>query len=168
MNIIGLLKPSVLKICITIAVVFSIFLILFLFSGTHPFMVRMESASMLPAINMGDMLFIQAVNADELKIGDIIMYYPEREGGIQSTAILHRIVEINQDGSFQTQGDANPAQLYFEKRIEHDRIHGKVISSIPFIGYLPFFWWILILIIYLVSCVVFRNKQKIGNIQTKQ
>ena len=51
------------------------------------------------------------------------------------TPIVHRIIEINSDGTFQTKGDANNGQLSFEKSIHPEQIHGKEIAIVPYLGW---------------------------------
>lgn len=93
--------------------------------------VAVQSGSMEPTFYKGDLLVLQGIDPNELKVGDIIVFsYP---GG--STPVVHRIIKINPDGTFQTKGDNNIAQLPFEKRIEPDQIHGKIILIIPFLGW---------------------------------
>jgi len=93
--------------------------------------VAVESNSMAPTFYKGDILILHGIPAEDLKIGDIIVFSPP--GG--KTPVVHRIVDINPDGSFQTKGDANPGQLSFEKHIEASQIHGKSILIIPYIGW---------------------------------
>jgi signal peptidase I len=80
------------------------------------------------------------------KIGDIIIFKP----GVESTAprpIIHRIVKINEDKTFQTKGDHNQEQLTSlnnpyktdETNIKQEQIIGKAIIKIPLLGY-PKIW----------------------------
>ena len=80
------------------------------------------------------------------KIGDIIIFAPNSD----STAprpIIHRIIKINDDGSFQTKGDHNGQQLTSsnntpkvdETHISKNQIIGKAIIKIPFLGW-PKIW----------------------------
>jgi len=94
--------------------------------------VAVESNSMMPAFYRGDILILNGVNASSLKVGDIIVYSPEG----QSVPIVHRIISINPDGSFQTKGDANAGQLAFEKHIDPSEIRGVVIGIIPYVGWI--------------------------------
>ena len=98
--------------------------------------VAVESNSMVPTFYQGDILIIQGVKnpdfyKDVLKIGDVIVFSVEG----RDVPIVHRIKEINQDGSFQTQGDASTGQHPFEKSILPSQIHGKVIAIIPYLGW---------------------------------
>ncbi|MBM3304186.1 MAG: signal peptidase I [Candidatus Aenigmarchaeota archaeon] len=94
--------------------------------------VAVESNSMVPTFSRGDILFLVGKNTSELKVWDIIVYSPEG----QSVPIVHRIIAMNPDGTFQTKGDANAGQLAFEKRVEPAEIRGVVIFIIPFVGWI--------------------------------
>lgn len=93
--------------------------------------VAVESNSMVPTFQKGDILILQGVPAGELAIGDIIVFSPRA----QAIPVVHRIVAENPDGTFQTKGDANPTQLAFEKSIAPDQVHGKVILILPYLGW---------------------------------
>ncbi len=94
--------------------------------------VAVESNSMVPAFSRGDILFLAGKNASELKVGDIIVYSPEG----QSVPIVHRIISVNPDGSFQTKGDANAGQLAFEKHVAPSEINGVVVFIVPYAGWI--------------------------------
>ncbi len=94
--------------------------------------VAVESNSMVPEFYKGDMLVLQGAPQEQLSVGDVIVFDPPSGG----TPVVHRIVEINSDGTFQTKGDANNGQLYYEKSIEYSQVHGRVIVVIPYIGWI--------------------------------
>lgn len=94
--------------------------------------VAVESYSMVPSFSKGDMLVLMGAPQEQLGVGDIIVF-DQPNGG---TPIVHRIVDINPDGSFQTQGDANSGQLPYEKHILYDQIHGKAVMIIPYMGWI--------------------------------
>jgi signal peptidase len=94
--------------------------------------VAVESYSMVPTFTKGDILVLQGTPVQNLKVGDIIVFSPS----LQQTPVVHRIVEINTDGTFQTRGDANNGQLPFEKSISASQVHGKAILIIPYLGWL--------------------------------
>lgn len=94
-------------------------------------MVAVESNSMVPTFNKGDILILQGVPPSELGIGEVIVFtIPGRD-----TPVVHRVIAKNPDGTFQTRGDANSGQLPFEKSIEPSQIHGKSIATIPYLGW---------------------------------
>lgn len=121
--------------------------------------VAVESNSMIPTFYKGDMLVLQGVPMEELKVGDIIVFSSMERG----TPVVHRIVDINPDGSFQTKGDANPRQLAFEKHIEPSQIHGKQIFIIPYVGWvkigimeyvIPNIGWVILIAIIAYAVVI--------------
>lgn len=89
----------IIFLCASLCVVFAI-------SGTLPSFVGIESDSMSPNLNAGDMVFIveqnrlgslmtaqEAETAEEMKFGgygDIIVYNPN--GNVRATPMMHRIV----------------------------------------------------------------------------
>jgi len=78
---------------------------------------------------VGDMPIVQGT--DEYKVGDIIVYSVAG----QSFPTIHRIIKINEDGTYQTKGDNNSNQLPYEFSVSKEQIHGKVIFIIPKLGY---------------------------------
>jgi hypothetical protein len=81
--------------------------------------------------NKGDVLVIQGQPISELSAGDIIVYsVPQR-----SDPIIHRIVGTSEE-YISTKGDANPGQIGFEKTIPSERIHGKAILLLPYLGWI--------------------------------
>ena len=103
-----------------------------LISGYFPlFVLGVGSASMEPAINVGDAIVAKKVNSiDDLKKDDIVVYNNEKK------AIVHRIVEFEKkDGTtiIHTKGDNNNSTDSIE--LEIDDIRGKVLFRIPYIAY---------------------------------
>ena len=74
----------------------------------------------------GDVLVVDGVERDKLKIGDVIVY--DISG--QSTPIVHRIVKFEGD-QIITKGDHNPS--FDPWRLT--KIHGKAVLVIPFLGW---------------------------------
>lgn len=68
--------------------------------GTPYPIAAITSGSMWPALNEGDLVFIQGVERDALKVGDIIVW--RNPQGFT----IHRIVKLN-DATLVTKGDAN-------------------------------------------------------------
>lgn len=81
---------------------------------------------------IGDMPVVRG--SDSYEVGDVIVY----EAG-QPAPIIHRIVKINEDGTYQTKGDHNAGQNPYEYSVKKEQIHGKVIFIIPKLGYFKVF-----------------------------
>lgn len=122
---------TIIYIVLGIALAFGINLGMGLALGTDMPVVAVESNSMVPTFYKGDLLILQGLPAENLEEGNVIVFFPEN----RPTAIVHRIIAINGDGTFQTKGDANSEQLPFEKRILPETIHGKSILIIPYLGW---------------------------------
>lgn len=56
---------------------------------------------MAPTIETGDLTFIS--RPDQIEVGDIAVFR------VNGSIVTHRIVDIEDDGSYVTQGDANPS-----------------------------------------------------------
>lgn len=84
------------------------------------------SGSMEPTLSKGDLVIVRQESAYEK--GNIITFI---QAGDQRTT-THRIVEV-EDGRFVTQGDANNL---VDESIVAEQIFGKVVLTLPLIGYL--------------------------------
>lgn len=96
------------------------------------------SGSMLPSIQIKDIVVTKKVAEEELEIGDIITFIsPDpRFGGI---SVTHRIIDKYYDESsgsysYRTQGDNN--NVADSALVPNNNILGKVILKIPKLGYL--------------------------------
>lgn len=78
-------------------------------------------------IETGDMIFARTVDISTLKVGDIITFM---ENG--KTTITHRIIGINEDGTFKTKGDANNTEDRLP--VEPKNVIGKFMFRIPKLG----------------------------------
>ncbi|MBU5682449.1 MAG: hypothetical protein QXV63_00990 [Candidatus Aenigmatarchaeota archaeon] len=80
----------------------------------------------------GDVLVV--IKYDNYNIGDVVVF----RNKCHNIPISHRIIAINEDGTFQTKGDNNFGQnispCYDERKISKDDIYGKVVLVIPKIG----------------------------------
>jgi signal peptidase I len=74
----------------------------------------------------GDVLVVDGVSREDLKIGDVIVY--DISG--QSTPIVHRIVKFEGD-QIITKGDHNPSFDPWKLT----KIHGKAVLVVPFLGW---------------------------------
>lgn len=96
--------------------------------GYQPYAVL--SNSMSPQFETGDMVIIDQVNPDTIKLDDVIAFHQEGK------VITHRVTDIyTQDGnvSFATKGDNN--NVVDEEAVTADQVIGKQVFQLPKIGY---------------------------------
>jgi signal peptidase I len=99
------------------------------------------STSMLPTLNVGDVIIVQGVPATQINAnyttGDIVVY---RNPYDPDERIVHRAIKIESevDGYWiTTHGDNNPRDSY--ERFHESYLVGKVIARIPYVGNFPLF-----------------------------
>ncbi len=115
-----------------ISVIILILIIVFLFvSGQNLFSYKpyiIQSGSMEPSIMTGDVVLVKKQNTYSLN--DVVTF---KNNNRVST---HRIIEENND-LFVTKGDAN--QIKDSEEIKSNQIFGKVVMTLPKLGYIVSF-----------------------------
>ena len=118
------------------------------------------SPSMVPSINVLDVVVTMRVNnPEDLKKGDIITFNSTdyRYSGV---LVTHRIVDIEKTSSgeylFTTKGDNNNTPD--SSRISFNEIYGRVLFRIPKIGYIQYYLssilgWVAIIIVPAVMII---------------
>ncbi|MCJ7817989.1 MAG: signal peptidase I [Candidatus Thorarchaeota archaeon] len=104
--------------------------------GTSNPLVVVESESMLPTLEVGHLLVLQARAPEQIQVGDIIVF----DASYHTKPIVHRIVEIqNVTGELHyfTQGDNNNLRDPMYRTYED--IIGVVVLAIPYIGHVTLF-----------------------------
>ena len=100
-------------------------------------MAAITSGSMWPALKISDLVFIQGVNKEDIKAGDIIVY----RNKISSAFTIHRVVRIETD-SITTKGDGNFKE---DPPIDYEDVIGKTLTfkekpvRIPYLGSITVF-----------------------------
>jgi len=130
-----------------------------------------ESESMVPTLNIGDIIVIQGVDADDIHAasktanppGDIIVFY-QPWGGVrrvywfftEPVLIVHRAVGRTPNGVFTTQGDNNWGPDPWT--VKEENIVGRVVFRIPLLGHISLFmqsdWGIPTVICLMVALLV--------------
>lgn len=87
------------------------------------------SGSMLPELNIGDIVIVKTVEESELKVGDIISF---RQGQSVITHRISEIIEEDENKEYKTKGDNNNTEDL--QTINYKTIEGKEIKRIPRIG----------------------------------
>lgn len=119
-------------------VILAIWISLMIVFGTNnPFYV-VASGSMVPVLEVHDLLVISKHEKFEnVAVGDIIVFNRPSD---HNRVIVHRIVSVLNDDPYtlRAKGDANPASIPgTDSPITEDEYLGKVIYVIPEIGFLP-------------------------------
>jgi len=132
---------------------------------------RVDGHSMLPTLEGGDLVVIQSVPINDIKVGDIIVY-----NGLCSTSglsVIHRVVNITSAGLI-TKGDNNqypdqsPLATIARSPITQQCLEGKVVFVIPYVELLAYYvdanglpqWFNYIpslLILFIVFISLFRS-----------
>ena len=138
-------------IVIVVSIVIAIFVIgtKFVLGTANPVYV-VSSGSMIPTLNVGDLVIIQHSNNNNtsssfnnLKVGDIIVFksYGVTRTG-QHLTIVHRVAAIRMDihnnRIIRTKGDANPISIpLVDYPIMEKNYIGKVVYVVPKLGIIP-------------------------------
>lgn len=147
---------------IMVLMIIAAFFIFYVISGkiaeregkTPPFgLYTIISPSMVPTLNVYDVVFVKNVDTSTLKVNDVITFY-STDAFFGGTPITHRIVEIldvPESGTmYRVKGDAN--EEADEEKVFPSNVVGKVVFKIPALGRIQFFlasktgWLIAILI----------------------
>ena len=121
------------NLIVIIAVTLAILLVGLKFLGLQIYTVI--SGSMEPTYHVGSLIYVKKVDPSTLKIKDSITFELS-----DKTIATHRIIEIVHDETtpnvykFRTKGDAN--ENPDENLIEPNKVLGKAIFTIPYLGYL--------------------------------
>ncbi|MGQ9542787.1 MAG: signal peptidase I [Candidatus Bathyarchaeia archaeon] len=130
----------------------------------HPVMV-VVSGSMVPTLNVGDIIFIKGIPAREIGVGTIIVFHSPRD---YDTMIVHRVVERVERGGvihFKTKGDYN---RYIDNwEVPESYVVGVFSGRIPYAGVIVMrlrepagTTFIIILIVVLIAYEVYSSGAK--------
>jgi signal peptidase len=134
--------------------------------GTEVPIAVVESGSMQPTLNIGDVILVKGINPKEIKVSDIIVY--KRISGGKEIYIVHRVIEIYNDKGnlkFRTKGDNNLVPDYW--LVDEKDVVGIVVFKIPLIGYVslaiqsnPVIYYLVIfaIVVLFLSSILKRNK----------
>lgn len=102
-----------------------------IFATSDP-IVTVVSGSMIPTLQIGDMLFLKGIDPELIEEGDIIVYYyPPMD-----KLIIHRVFEMYDDSTFRTKGDNGITNTLPDRWIvQPEWVVGTPITRIPYLGY---------------------------------
>ena len=136
------------------------------FGTQNPFYV-VASGSMIPVLEVYDVIIIQGhVPFEEIEIGNIIVFNRPSD---HDRVIVHRVISIIDDNpkTIRTQGDANNASIPgTDFPITEEEYIGKVEYTLPQVGYVtqllkpPINYIIIAIVIGIMIIKQFTNKKK--------
>lgn len=88
--------------------------------GYKPFYIMSES--MAPVIKVGHIVISKPINANDIDIGDIIAYKTP------SKTVIHRVIKINDDGTYEFKGDNNKIQIPSDIHVTANQIQYKIVK----------------------------------------
>lgn len=99
------------------------------FVGFTPYSIL--SPSMTPKYQVGDLIYVQKADFEDIKVGDPITYVANKSLKI----VTHRVVEIDPvEQKFRTKGDAN--DQWDAAPVLYENVVGVVKFSLPKLGYI--------------------------------
>ena len=134
-----------------------------------PLMV-VSSGSMIPVLNVGDIIIVRGVDPRTVTVGTIIIFHSPYE---YDMPIVHRVVKVLNDSgslSFETKGDNNGVQDGW--RVPAANLMGVYVMKIPYIGLIslelrgPLGVTVIILLVALIIAVEY-NESKSSNASRK-
>ena len=96
-----------------------------------PLMV-VSSGSMVPVLNVGDIIVVRGVDPQTVTVGTIIIFHSPYE---YDMPIVHRVIAVFNDGGtlfFETKGDHNDVQDGW--RVPAENLMGVYVMKVPYIG----------------------------------
>lgn len=127
---------------------------------------RVQTGSMIPKYQVGDVILVKEVNPDSIQIGDDVTYQG-KVGSMKGMLVTHRVIDIEEvDGKrvFHTKGIANNSE---DPVVSEDQINGVVQTKMYILSlicvllnnkYVFYFCGILPLTIY-VAFRLFKGKK---------
>ena len=133
----------VIGLILAVALNFGLGLVL----GAEKPVMAVVSSSMEPTFSKGDLVVIKGVDPEDVKVGDIIVYY----NPFRHIPVVHRVVAIEEiDGKryFITKGDNDRTNPYPDQDprvmlappVSEEYLRGKVIFWIPKVGWVKVFF----------------------------
>lgn len=95
--------------------------------------VVVSSGSMAPALDVGDLVVVEPFHDQRLHEGSVVVFDDEASG----RSVIHRVVDVHDDGTFTTRGDANASAD--SAPLDRQRIEATGRFLLPRMG-LPVVW----------------------------
>jgi len=137
---------------------------------------KVETGSMVPKYQVGDVILIKETNINKIKIGDDVTYFGT-SGAMKGRIVTHQVIEIREENGkriFQTKGIANTAK---DPEISGDQIDGVVLSKLRIVswittvlqnGYVFYFFGVVPLTVLIFFTVIKGNMKRYDKIKQKE
>jgi len=122
-----------------------------------------SSWSMVPSLQIGDMIIVSGIREGEVKEEVIIVY----KSHVRAEPTVHRLIKVYEENGviskLVTKGDAN---LVADYPISFSQVKGVVVFNIPYIGILKLFFekypfiYVTAIIILLISVILSPEEKK--------
>ena len=125
-----------------------------------------DTNSMSPTINIGDIVIVKKVEKEKLNQSDVITFSQEGE------VITHRIIKVEADFKYVTKGDNNNTED--TKKVKYEDILGEEILIIPYLGKAiqiidnKIIFLIICLIILICAFINIQKNEKLENRREKK
>ena len=128
-----------------------------------PLMV-VSSGSMIPTLNVGDIIVVRGTDPSTITVGTIIIFHSPYD---YPTAIVHRVIAIDMQGGqefFETKGDNNAVADGW--RVPAINLIGIYVMKIPYVGLLslelrgPLGWILIGLLVMLIIAMEYDESKK--------
>jgi len=135
------------------------------------------SGSMVPTLEIGDLIVVRGVDSREITVGTIIVFHSPRD---YETLIVHRVYGLEQKGDevyFRTKGDYNPRPD--DWIVPANYVVGMFIARIPYVGVIvlrlrePLGMSVIVILILILIIYMFieagskQRKEKSAELQEK-
>jgi signal peptidase I len=138
------------------------------------------TGSMMPTLDIGDLVVAHTVPFDTIQVGDVIIYSPPiATGGCLDLDIVHRVVNITSEGLI-TQGDnrasnSNPVpdEPLEWPPVTPECVKGMVVVALPFLGLITeafpppinyIFVGVIVLLIFAIELYSGRKSKKVEGV----
>lgn len=134
-------------------------------STESPLMV-VSSESMVPTLNVGDIILVRGIDPHQVTVGTIIIFHSPNN---YEMAIVHRVVNVDNEGNqifFQTKGDHNPGPDGW--KVPAANLMGVYVGKIPYVGLVslqlrgPIGVTVIILLVALIIAIEYRESKGPG------
>jgi signal peptidase len=128
-----------------------------------PLMV-VSSGSMIPTLNVGDIIVVRGTDPGTVTVGTIIIFHSPYD---YPTAIVHRVIAVDDQGGqdfFETKGDNNAVADGW--RVPAVNLIGVYVMKIPYVGLLslelrgPLGWILIALLVLLIITMEYDESKK--------